>query len=335
MTPSLSIRRGWSDAEWDRELLRWPEATIFHSRIWAGIVRDSFPRLRDLSTWFDGPTGAILLPLFAWRRAGGLLTTFHTSFPFLYGGPVPSRGPDGEEPMTALLRALPGEASRGHTLPSFRWTGNPFSPDPEVAVLPPGFTRGRETTHVLPLPAAEEDFWERILTPAKRNDVRRLGKKGVLVEEAHGEESSEVLYRFYLDSFARWGGRPALVYPPDFYKNLLRLDGGALRLTVARRDGRILGGTFTLRWNGKVHYLAGYFDHESRVFRPNVLIQVDSILQAIRDGHAHYDFLPSGGHRSVAAFKEGFGGVETAFPLLERRGLLHRLVERTRRTRRT
>jgi len=79
-----------------------------------------------------------------------------------------------------------------------------------------------------------------------------------------------------------------------------------------------------------VHYLAGYFDHHERALRPNVLLQVESILRAIRDGYRRYDFLPSGGHPTVETFKEGFGGVGAPFPLWERDGWAHRLLGRGR-----
>ena len=67
-----------------------PEATFYHTRCWARVVTAAFSPLEDVSTLLeiDGQTHA--LPLFRWRRLRGLLTTTHTSFPFLYGGPIPA-----------------------------------------------------------------------------------------------------------------------------------------------------------------------------------------------------------------------------------------------------
>ncbi len=364
--PSLSIRTGWRDEEWDGVLAGQTEATFFHSRRWARLIRSCFPQLTDRSLWFDGPEGPVLFPLFAWRRAGGLLTTLQSSFPFLYGGPVPSTDARGRDHLPRILRTLrPG-------LTSVRVSGNPFAalsaavpvnqlgPDVRKAAEPGepvaadsahdtarekraggheppavtqetqaiGYQMHVETTHCLALPPTEAQYWEKGLTSAKRNDVRRLGKKGVVVEETRNGAEVEPVYRFYLASFKRWGGRPGVVYPLEFYQALLREGGDAIKLTVARHEGRLIGGTFSVRWNGIVHYLASYFDHESRALRPNVLIQVDSILGAIRNGFRYYDFLPSGGHSAVESFKESFGGLRTEYPVWERRGALHRILRR-------
>lgn len=319
-----------SDEAWDATIARSPEGTIFHTRLWARVLHASFGQVRDVSRRRHvGPAAGaapsaeaeeFLLPLYAWKRAGGILTTLHSSFPFLYGGPVPARTTGGVELLPAALRGLSQWAS-------VRMTGNPFAGVSEPASIV-GFRVETDATHLLELPATEEGFWDGVLTTAKRNDVRRLGKKGVVIEESRDEADVAAVYRLYLASFLRWGGRPRLVYPELFYQSLVRLGGESVRLTVARFEGRLLGGTFTLRWNGKVHYLAGYFDHESRSLRPNVLLQVESILRAIRDGHRWYDFLPSGGHTSVEEFKESFGGRKTDFPVYIRTGPLHRVLGR-------
>jgi len=94
---------------------------------------------------------------------------------------------------------------------------------------------------------------------------------------------------------------------------------------VVRQEGGLASGCFVLRWNNKVHYLAGFFDREERASRPAVLLQMESILRAVRDGYRWYDFLPSGGHSSVEVFKEGFGGRRVPLATWTRRGGLHRL----------
>ena len=71
-----------------------------------------------------------LLPLLAWERVGGLWRTLHSSFPFLYGGPVPRFGPQGQDRLPAVLSATRSPWS------SLRVTGNPFSPVPDTSTLP-------------------------------------------------------------------------------------------------------------------------------------------------------------------------------------------------------
>jgi hypothetical protein len=330
---------------WDAFVAAHPEGTIFHTRVWARIILAGFPRLRDASLVVSRHGTPCVLPLFAWSRAGGVFRTLHSSFPFAYGGPVPARDEAGVDLAYGLLPGL------HRPLCSWRVTGNPFaaagrpespslppastaSPRAEHAaprqpgldrVTPPGFTAAEDATHLLALPEREEAYWDGVLTTAQRNDWRRLAKKGVTVEETRAEADADALYELYRSSFAHWGGEPRFAHPPGFYRALLTHGGDAVRLTVVRHEGKLAGGCVVLRWNGKAHYLAGYFDRDARALRPAALLQVESILRAIRDGYRWYDFLPSGGHASVEEFKEGLGGRRTAFPVWTRRGGLHRL----------
>lgn len=295
-----------------------PEATLYHTRRWAEIMTRTFPRLRDESTILRAPDGsAAALPLFAWRRAAGLLTTRHSSFPFVYGGPVPAT------PAT-WLAAREYLRTRGgsHVL-----IGNPFG-----AALP-GAPMG-DTTHILTLPATPEVYWDEVLTSRKRNDIRRLTKKGVTIERSSADADVRAFYALYEKRMATWSVRPNLIFPIALYRIQLECAPDAVRLYIVRFEGRVIGGTFVCRHNGIVHYQAGYFDHDARNLRPNVLVQERIIRDAIEEGQRLYDMLPSAGLASVEEFKESFGGVRTPFPRWEARGALHRLAGRIRGLRR-
>jgi len=305
------------DREWDDHLSWHAEATFYHTRIWSRILQAAFPALRDAGIWLSAPGARATLPLHEWRRLGGAWTTLQSSFPFLYGGPVPRR--IGEvDLMAEALRAL---ADRGR---SYALVGNPFAPGP--AQSPKETSVSEDRTHILTLPATHEEYWDGVLSTAKRNDVRRLTKKGVTVRLDEDGAQAGTIYRFYRLSFARWGGRPGLVYPEGLYRAMLRLGEGHVRLYVAEHEGRVLGGAFIVRWNGHVHYHAGYFDHEARSLRPNVLLQERIIRDAIADRFRDYDFLPSGGNRGVEEFKESFGGEPVPIFRYSHASALHRLA---------
>jgi hypothetical protein len=358
--PELPASRD-DETGWDAFVAAHPEGTIFHTRTWARVVLAAFPRLRDASLTVSGDGHPCVLPLFTWSRAGGLFRTLHSSFPFAYGGPVPARDETGCDLACRLLPRLrhpfcswrvlgnpffgtsgapasrswptdtslssPMDASRSRpasTSASRRVDASPSRPAADPAP-PLGFTAEEDATHLLALPGTERAYWDGVLTTAQRNDWRRLAKKGVIVEETRAERDADALYGLYRTSFVRWGGEPRFVHPPGFYRALLAHGGDAVRLTVVRHKGKLAGGCFVLHWNGKAHYLAGYFDRGARAVRPAALLQIESILRAIRDGYCWYDFLPSGGHASVEEFKEGLGGQRTPFPIWTRRGGLHRL----------
>lgn len=317
-SPGAPLRRlaGADDPAYDELLAGRPAATFFHTRAWAQIVTTAFPQLRDESGVFAIGERRFALPLFRWSRLGGLITTTHSSFPFLYGGPIPATA----ENWGALLDAL---VRRGG---SWLVQGNPFAPPPTLEAQDRTGATEADETHLLVLPATVDLFWRDILTTQKRNDIRRLTKKGVRVEVSRDPAEITRVYELYRQRMAAWARRPGLVYPIALYQAMLAAEGDVARLYVARYEDHVIGGTFVCRWNGIVHYTAGYFDHQHRRLRPNVLIQERIIRDAIEERQRLYDMLPSAGLPNVAAFKESFGGVATAFPRWRQRGRLHRLL---------
>lgn len=325
---------GGDDGRYAALLADRPEATFFHSRQWAAIVRAGFPALRDGSGVYRIGEKLYAVPLFHWKRLGGLLTTTHSSFPFLYGGPIPA-DPEASAALLAHLYSRPG---------SLVVEGNPFAgpwsadaaavqaeaqPAP-YSVPPPA----EEVTHLLRLPASPEAYWDGVLTTQKRNDIRRAMKKGVTIDLSNDPADVDLAYALYQQRMQTWTQRPGLIYPLSFYAALMSHGGDAVRLYLARAEGQVIGATFVCRWNGIVHYNAGYFDHEHRNLRPNIVIQERIIRDAITDGFRLYDMLPSAGLRNVEEFKESFGAVRTVFPRYTKIGRLHRLAAGLRGARR-
>jgi hypothetical protein len=195
--------------------------------------------------------------------------------------------------------------------------------------VPPGWRLSWDRTHVLELPPDEEAFWEKILTTQKRNDIRRLGKKGVEVSMGDGAPAVREVYGLYLRRVASWARKPGMVYPESFY-GAMRSAEGIVRLYTVRHGGRLIGGTFVARWGDKLHYVAGYYDDDARSLRPNVIVQDRIIRDGIRDGFRYYDMLPSAGLRNVETFKESFGSRPVPFWRLERLGTAARWIRRIR-----
>ncbi len=314
-------------------LARSPAATFFHTRTWARILAASFPALEDHSyvTEVDGQAHAI--PLFRWVRLRGLLRTWHSSFPFLYGGPIPpapaawermlAHVAAGDDSVFVLGNPFAVSAGQGASLEE----GSPVPPGPGAGRL----LRGDEITHLVVLPGSIDQYWSEVLTTRKRNDIRRLSRKGVVVELTGEADAVAQVYALYRQRMAGWAQRPGIIYPQAFYEAMLALGGGAVRLYVARYGQRTIGGAFVVRWNGITHYNAGYFDDDARALRPNVLIQERIIRDAIEDRCHTYDMLPSAGLASVETFKESFGGVRTPVPRWEQTGRWHRWLRRLRR----
>ncbi|MBU1700747.1 MAG: GNAT family N-acetyltransferase [Candidatus Eisenbacteria bacterium] len=312
----MTWSRRIDDRSWDDWLIHQDEATIFHSRLWARVLKAAFPKLGDRSLCRGINDPSAVFPLYAWTRAAGLVTHLHSSFPFLYGGPVP--WPEGSPHQWIDL--IPGRGVSAWIL------SNPFagpsrkSPEP----VPAGWTLSWDRTHILTLPETVDEFWDGILTTQKRNDIRRLTRKGVEIDSSTEPKDIETVYQLYLQRVRSWKERPGMIYPREYFSAMAAVGGESIRLYRVRFEGRLIGGTFVARWGGKVHYIAGYFDHEARKLRPNVLVQNRIIHDAIQDGFRIYDMLPSAGLRNVEVFKESFGSKPVPFWKLEKEGSLQR-----------
>lgn len=318
-TPRILSVATRTDEEWDAYLAQHPEATLFHTRRWARLVTAAFPALRDESFALETADGLSLVPLFSWRRAGGLVVSRHSSFPFLYGGPVP-RCHGSVDLLPAALANLRGTA---------RLQENPFFEAESAPLAMPGWTSREDATHLVALPPTVEAFEAVCLSGHQRNEVRRFTRRGVLVEPARSAAEVESYERLYRGSFERWGGTPGFVYPSSYFRALFEATDWTL-LSLARFEGRTIGATLSLRWNGKAHYLGGYFDPEAKALHPALLLQIDAMQRAVEWGAGTYDFLPSGGHASVEEFKRRLGGERRGFRVHERRDWLRRLLDRRR-----
>lgn len=326
----MSARSSGDDSRYTALLTGRREATFFHTRTWARIVSVAFPQVQDCSRVLTVDGESFAVPLFRWRRLGGLLSTRHSSFPFLYGGPIPARPAAYGALLTRLARGGDAWVVIGNPL-----AGPTVCGATDLARAPGGapLTPTPETTHLLRLPSSIDEYWEKVLSSRKRNDIRRLTQKGVAIELSREADDVRRVHQLYRQRMTTWAQRPGLIFPLAFYRAMVDLGGAAVRLYVARFEGRVIGGAFITRWNGIAHYNAGYFDDAARALRPNVLIQERVIRDAIADGCHTYDMLPSAGLQPVEEFKESFGGVRTSFPRWERLGPLHRLVRGLRRGR--
>jgi hypothetical protein len=313
---AIRLERAADAREYDALVTGAPEATFFHTRLWARIVTEAFPQLTDCSAILRVEGVAHAVPLFRWRRFALGPRTLHSGFPFLYGGPIPAR----PAAWSALLELLAA------TRAALTVIGNPFAPEPPPPCAARGLVAATEETHLLELPATIDAYWSDVLTPRKRNDIRRLTQKGVAIETTDAAADIDRVHELYRQRMASWAQRPGLVYPPELYRAMLRASEGAVRLYVARHAGRVIGGAYIVSWNGIAHYSAGYFDEEMRSLRPNILIQERVIRDAIAQRVRIYDMLPSAGLASVEAFKESMGGRRTPFARWERIGASQRLV---------
>jgi len=299
---------------WDAVWSACGNATFFHSRAWAECFAEALPgsaRPDARIVRFDDGREA-LLPVSV--RNGTALA----SPAGCYGGWI-SRDPLRAERADALVSLLLG------LHPGLRWRIHPFDPL-QAERVPDGAQPDR--THAVRL----DDDFDRILRrwrKGHRAAAAQAQRKGVEVRVAKTEEDWRAYFGVYEETLRRWGGRASSRHPWGLFRALSRRDGA--RLWLAEHAGRLLAGALCLEARSHVVYWHGAARSEAFPLRPVHLLVRTAMHDAQRSGRAWFDFNPSGGHESVAAFKRHFGAEELACPVVVRRppaGIIRRLLRR-------
>lgn len=118
--------------------------------------------------------------------------------------------------------------------------------------------------------------------------IRKAGKEGVRIRDARSEADLRRWYELYLATMR------VHAVPPRPLRYFLALwaglrPAGMLRLVLAERDGRLLGGSIFLLFGSTVCYAFNGCRTDARSLRPNDLIQWHTIHEAVRAGFRRYD----------------------------------------------
>lgn len=294
-------------AEWDAIWASCGYATYFHSREWAELWEGySGGRIRPRPQLLGFSDGSSALLPHSVQRAGRLGTRMHvlSSPAGTYGGWL-SSDPLDKRHAALLLQHLLG-------LSRLTWRVNPF--DELGAAVASGAGRA-DHTRVLPLAAGYQALlsgW----TKGHRSAARKALREGVSVSLAATPADWRAYFELYLAALERWRERATSSYAWDLFQRLFDLRSPHVRLWLARHSGAVVAGALVFSAKEHVVYWHGASRPDTERLRP-VQILLDEILRAACDeGHAVFDFNPSGGHAGVDAFKKGFGAAALASPVI-------------------
>ena len=150
------------------------------------------------------------------------------------------------------------------------------------------------------------------LTQQTRRNLRLAERHGVEVRVC----GSEMLPEF-CRLMATTGERDGFaIRPKAYFERFLSALGERARLYIAFYEGRAIAGAIATNVAGKVCYVYGASDNETRNVMPNYLVQWKMILWALETGCSVYDFQgvsgnlnPEGNHMyGLYRFKHGFNG---------------------------
>lgn len=238
---------------------------------------------------------------------------------FVAGGPLVRRGSgDDLERFKAALEALRGEyvLRRGLVLRVVAALGAPdWNEAAGKALAAAGFVLApsRHTYRTLRLDCSvpPEELRKRF-EQKWRNGLNRSERHGLTVEAGDGVELLEAFCALFTDFRERKGFDVDL--GPEFYLAAQRehLAAERFRVTLARKDGRVVAGHVASHLGDTAVYLLGAADEVGRQTQAAYLLQWHAILDAVQRKMRAYDLggIDPEGNPGVSHFKRGLGGLE-------------------------
>ncbi|MGD9609974.1 MAG: GNAT family N-acetyltransferase [Desulfovibrionaceae bacterium] len=154
-------------------------------------------------------------------------------------------------------------------------------------------TRDRRIGQVLRLPvwASASDNREQLMArfhQKTRNALRKPYKSGISCTRRDDPEAYAALRDFHAQTMAGLGGTPK---PAPFFEALLtRFAEPERPLYVATQDGRSIAALLVLRYNRTCEYYIPATAAAFRAWQPMSMLVFESMLDAMRDGYAWYNF---------------------------------------------
>jgi len=287
--------------DWDTMVNTYWGKTLFHESAWHEHVLDIHPAGR--MQYFEILKGG--------RRVGlhcGLLIR-KLGVP-IHGSPLGGTGTNFMGPLTDPDVSAPEVAQGLKSLLGVR-TGlhletAHFHLDPQVMAAA-GFNVHSGVTHLIPLPAAEEEAWAQLKSSC-RNRVRKAQQQGLRVEYADRESVVDEFFPQFVEVY----GKQDMVTPFDIERprslfKRLAARGRILPLAIHHGDEVVATGLFP--YDDRCIYFWGAASWLSaQHLCPNELLHWEVIRFAVERGIKAYNMC--GG---ASQFKDKFGGTDVPY----------------------
>ncbi|HNW36390.1 MAG TPA: GNAT family N-acetyltransferase, partial [Candidatus Ozemobacteraceae bacterium] len=283
-----------SAAEWDAHLSGFSDILrdIYFSFEWHSLFSIG-TSARPVAIFCEGKNGARLFyPFLLWPVPGCLsgIPAFVCESAYGYGGPiaenfVPDDLAEAEQAFCEWARTnnVIAEFVRFHPLlGNHRWFRREIS-----------IEENRQTVPV-PLDSPFELLWERF-TPAKRRNIRKADKAGMIVRQ--GDDFTG-FWRLYEMTMNRRSAAGFYYFSPEHRRELEQLVSNHGFLLEARLDGRLAASAIYLRSAHVLHYHLGASDAEFLPFFPNDRLMAEAVKLGRESG---LKILHLGGGATTAA----------------------------------
>ena len=288
---------------WDASVRSFPEATFFHSAVWARVLVDTYGfKPTYLVVREDGELTGILpcmeVPGFRSDRRG-------VGLPFT--DEVAPLARTAVQADLLLARLQQEGRQRGWTSWECRG-GRSRLPDAPASVAYWG--------HSLDLGVGEAQLFGDF-APSVRRALRKADRQELEVRAEDSAVAMDAYYALHCRTRQKHGIPPQ---PRRFFQNILRnvisLNHG--RLFLVRHRGRPVAGAIFFHWRGQALYKFGASDESSLELRPNNLLMWHAIESYCDWGFEQLDFgRTSLANPGLRRFKLGWGASERLIEYLK------------------
>lgn len=304
MNKIMEIINNTNQELWNDVISNVDGSTYFHTYEWAKIIEQTFQNYSIATKVFifDDDVTAIL-PLIQIKRFFGLKKYYYSMVPGVYGG-ILSNDKLTSNQINDIYKYVLNECAQLSVV------GNPFLQQH----IPIFFTTTPMFTHVLDLEnKTSTDI--KSYSKSHRRAIIKAKKQSVYFRIGKTLKDYKEYYNIYLDSLKRWGDKATSKYKFKLFKNIYNLKSNNIKLFLALVDDKIISGALIFYCGEHVVYWHGSTLSDYLKYYPSKFLQYEIIKDSYEKGYKYYDFNPSGGHKGVIQFKEGFGAEKKMFEL--------------------
>lgn len=262
--------------------------TFFHSPEWEEFLEKEFSWLKfERYVWRD----EFLLSIARCTLFGREKIVSHPLCE--YGGPLPLKK---QADITCFIKDFTKEFGENARIKLHPYIRNADMPQDISSFWIEDFSR-----------KTDRDLWQG-LRKSLRQEIKMAAEAGITISECIDGEELREFYKLYVSTVKRHKNIPLTFRAIEFL-------GGHARLFIARKLGRVIGGSIFLLYNPFIHYFINASDYRLRALNIGHAI-LWHVIQKYVGGE--YDYFDLGGTRKGSAletFKRGWGAKE--YPIYE------------------
>jgi len=313
--------------KWNTLLEDSPESTVYHTKTWAEVWEESYPRSNSFFIIWTDEKEDYLAGLPVWQREKFGLRSFY-SMPFgTYGGLIKKEKTEGGAFLPVYEKLL---QMRGRWRTIKAQLVDFSSTNDHLQDI--GFSSSEYYTHLIRLNQIDESNHMRTFGRKRREGIRQSQRRGIEVKDIRSLKDVRRCYQLSWETYKRHNGK-LLKYPFKLFENIFTLmsERNLLKWVIALKDERIIGSLISLVFKDTLYAWEGGSDFGELNARPNDALFLYSILWAKKNGLKVFNFgaTPKGAEGMIK-FKKSWGAERKDYLIYEKKNKLGEFLDKIR-----